>query len=221
MGSSESKSEQPIISVTVKGFRMMEQEVTFSQWDACVAAGGCRYKPDDAGWGRGNRPVVNVSWDDITEEFIPWLNKTTGSTFRLPTEAEWEYAARADTKTSYSWGDDIQCLQAAYNRSKGSKCAGSVINILGSDPVKSFSANQFGLYDMHGNASEWVQDCWSDSHVGASKSGAARERDGCSFRVQRGGSWHATADNVRSASRGGVPASMRISKTGFRLVRDH
>jgi formylglycine-generating enzyme required for sulfatase activity len=222
MGSTESKSEQPVMSVTVNGFRMMEQEVTFAQWDACVAAGGCRHKPDDAGWGRGDRPVVNVSWDDITEDFIPWLNKATGRTYRLPSEAEWEYAARAGAKTSYSWGDDIKCSQAAYKRrGRGDDCSnGGIINIRGTDPVKSFFANQFGLYDMHGNASEWVQDCWSESHAGASRSGVARDAEECSFRVQRGGSWHGTADNVRSASRGGVPASMRISKAGFRLVRD-
>ena len=99
--------ERPVHRVRIKAFLLGKTEVTFAQWDACVAAGGCRRKPDDEGWGRGNRPVINVSWEDITEQFIPWLNKTTGKRYRLPTEAEWEYAARAGSESKYSWGNSI------------------------------------------------------------------------------------------------------------------
>ena len=109
MGSNDGQAdEKPVHKVTIaKPFAVGKFEVTFAEWDACVAAGGCKHKPDDEGWGRGKRPVINVSWDDITKEYLPWLSRKTGKTYRLLTEAEWEYAARAGSRAKYAWGDEI------------------------------------------------------------------------------------------------------------------
>ena len=111
-----SDDEGPQRKVTIaKPFAVGKFEVTFAEWDACVAAGGCKHKPDDQGWGRGKRPVINVSWDDITKEYLPWLSRKTGKTYRLLTEAEWEYAARAGTTTPFSTGQTITPEQANFN----------------------------------------------------------------------------------------------------------
>ncbi len=107
---------------TIKAFSMSETEVTFVQWDACYRAGGCSYKPKDRGWGRDNRPVVYVSWNH-TKEYISWLNKKTGETYRLPSEGEWEYTARAGSTTKYSWGNRIDCSKARYGYYTG-ECGG-------------------------------------------------------------------------------------------------
>ena len=144
--------ETPVHSVTVPAFKLGKYEVTFAQWDACVADGGCNgYSPDDEGWGRGSRPVIHVTWDDA-QSFISWLNAETGGNYRLPSEAEWEYAARAGSATKYSWGDDIGENRANCSKSCGDRWANTA-------PVGSFSANAWGLHDMHGNIEEWVQDC--------------------------------------------------------------
>lgn len=216
MGGTEYGNEKPIRTVNIKAFRMMAHEVTFAQWDACVADGGCKHKPDDAGWGRGNRPVMRVSWNDITQQFIPWLNQATGQRFRLPSEAEWEYAARAGSTTEYSWGDSISCSRARYGRRANGECSNSG----GTVPVKSFAPNAFGLYDMHGNVWEWVQDCWNGDYQGAPTDGSASTRGDCSNRVLRGGSWSFEPNYLRSAVRFGYPASDPNDNVGFRLVQD-
>ena len=155
-------NERPAHSVEVPSFRIGKYEVTFAQWDACVAGGGCRgYRPDDGGWGRGNRPVIHVSWNDA-QLFIDWLNdNTTGGGYRLPTEAEWEYAARADGATIYSWGNDIVGNKAncdgCRNRWDGDRTT----------PVGTFAASAWGLHDMAGNVFEWVEDCWHENYQGA------------------------------------------------------
>ena len=175
--------ERPVHSVTVPDFKLGKFEVTFTQWDACVADGGCgRYTPDDKGWGRGNRPVINVSWDDI-QGFIDWLNSKTDGNFRLPTEAEWEYAARAGSTTKYSWGNSIGSNRANCNDDCGDRWNNTA-------PVGSFSANAWGLHDLHGNVWEWVQDCSNDSYVGAPTDGSAWTSGDCGLRVIRGGSWY-------------------------------
>jgi len=173
-------------------------EVTFAEWDACVAGGGCKHKPVDRGWGRGKQPVIDVSWDDATNEYLPWLSKKTGKTYRLLTEAEWEYAARAGTTTKYFWGDDI---------GKGNaNCVGcgSQWDNKQTAPVGSFKSNAFGLYDMHGNVWEWCEDKYDAS---------------TSSRVLRGGSWNDFPDVLRSAFRYSFLPGVRISFIGFRLAR--
>ena len=205
-------------------FRLGKHEVTFAQWDACVADGGCcvmdvvdgicrEYRPYDKGWGRGNRPVMNVSWDRA-QSFIGWLNGKTGGGYRLPTEAEWEYAARAGSTTKYSWGDDI-----GHNKANCDGC-GSHWDDEQTAPVGSFAANAWGLHDMHGNVWEWVQDCWHDSYEGAPGDGSAWESGNCYKRVFRGGAWYNSARHLHSANRSGSVRDGWADFLGFRLARD-
>lgn len=216
MGSNNGESnEQPVHTVTIKNFSVGQSEVTFTQWDACVQAAGCRYKPHDEGWGRGNRPVINVSYKDITEDFIPWLNKTTGQVYRLPTEAEWEYVARAGRNSRYSWGYTINCSQARYGYLSG-ECK----KRQNTDRVKSFLGNSFGVYDLHGNVWEWTQDCWNDNYVSAPSNGEAWNKGDCSQRVLRGGSWLSRPDALRSAYRFRNKTTVRNNDLGFRLAQD-
>ncbi|WP_333609211.1 SUMF1/EgtB/PvdO family nonheme iron enzyme, partial [Arsukibacterium sp.] len=207
--------EKPIRTVSVSAFKMMETEATFAMWDACVAAGGCSHRPDDQSWGRGNRPVINVSFNDITQQFIPWLNKTTGQTFRLPSEAEWEYAARAGSTTRYSVGNTIECSQAHYG-GYDDDCVIEKKTL----PVKSFSANAFGLYDMQGNVMEWTQDCLNRSYRGAPVNAIAWQDGDCNYRILRGGSFGSDPGSLRFSFRleGGVANQLYYS--GFRLVQD-
>ncbi len=209
--------ETPVHSVTVPAFQLGKHEVTFAQWDACVADGGCGgYTPDDKGWGRGSLPVIYVSWDDV-QSFIDWLNSKTGGNYRLPTEAEWEYAARAGSTTEYSWGDDI-----GHNLANCDGC-GSQWDDRQTAPVGSFPANAWGLHDMHGNVWEWVQDCWNNSYEGAPTDGSAWTSEECSLRVFRGGSWGGWADSpgtLRSANRYWRDRSSRHNYLGFRLAQD-
>jgi len=214
MGSNNGDAhEKPIHRVNIKSFNMGQTEVTFAQWDACVAARGCSHKPKDEGWGRGNRPVTNVSYNDITQQYIPWLNKVTGKTYRLPTEAEWEYAARAGSTTEYSWGNDIGRSQANCHG------CGSLWGHDRTAPVKSFPANAFGLYDMHGNVWEWTEDCYNYGYRGAPTTGRAWDSGICADRVLRGGSWIDIPTYLRSAFRDWDTASSRDFSYGFRLVQ--
>jgi formylglycine-generating enzyme required for sulfatase activity len=195
-------------------------EVTFAEWDACVTGGGCTYSPKDFGSGRGKRPVINVSWDDITGQYLPWLNRRTGKTYSLLTETEWEYAARAGTTTRFAFGDTITRGQAQYSEGDSGSSGGAV-------EVGSFPPNAFGLHDMHGNVWEWVQDCWSGSYDRASSDGSARTggaawawvTGACKSRILRGGSWFLQAANARSANRWGWPPGNRTFDMGFRVAR--
>ena len=207
------RDEKPVHSVRIRAFLLGKTEVTFAQWDACVAAGGCSHRPDDNGWGRGNRPVMRVNWEDIIEQFIPWFNKTTGKRYRLPTEAEWEYAARAGSETKYSWGNGI-----GRNKANCDGC-GSRWDDSKTAPVASFAANAFGLYDMHGNVYEWTQDCATSGYVGAPSDGSTWLAGDCSRRVLRGGSWDVIPDILRSANRIRLTAGYRNFYSGFRLAR--
>ena len=206
--------ELPVHSVTVSSFWMGKHEVTFLQWDACVADGGCGgYSPDDSGFGRGNRPVIWVSWDDI-QEFIVWLNRKTGGGYRLPTESEWEYAARAGSESKYSWGDEI-----GVNRANCAGC-GSQWDNRETAPVGSFPANAWGLHDMHGNVWEWVEDCRNRNYRGAPVDGSAWLSGGCGQRVIRGGSASLVPWLLRSSFRNRGDRSVRGPDLGFRLARD-
>ena len=210
-------SEEPRHRVNLRRFKLMETEVTFAMWDACVNAGGCSHRPEDEGWGRGNRPVINVSYEDITQQFIPWLNRTTGQTFRLPSEAEWEYAARAGSTTKYSWGNIIDCNKASYSRrSDGGECSDS----FGTVVVKSFSPNAYSLYDMHGNVWEWTADCWSENYNGAPTNGSAWTKGDCRRRMVRSGSSSNVSSNLRASSRYWPYAKSRELLYGFRLAQD-
>ena len=186
-------------------------EVTFGEWDACVSGGGCGgYRPSDKGWGRGWHPVVNVSWEDA-RAYVEWLSGKTGEEYRLLSESEWEYVARSGTRTKYWWGDDI-----GPNRANCYDCGDSYDYTA---PVGSFSANPFGLYDVHGNVWEWVEDCWNDSYRGAPSDGSAWESGNCGRRVVRGGSWDGAPWNLRSANRVWYSTGDRIDDVGFRIAR--
>ena len=215
MGSPESEEkreddEGPQHRVTIREpFAVGAYEVTFEEWDACAAEGGCGsylylQVQDDMGWGRGRRPAINVSSGDA-QEYVRWLSRKTGEEYRLLSEAEWEYAARAGTTTRYSFGDEITENDANYGG--------------GTQPVGSYRANGFGLYDMHGNVWERVQDCWNDSYRGAPDNGRAWERGDCSRQVLRGGSWSSLSMYLRSAIRGWILARDRGVDIGFRVAR--
>ncbi len=213
--------EQPVHSVAVLAFKLGKYEVTFAQWDACVADGGCNgYTPydDDAGrgwdWSRDDLPVNGVSWDDA-QSFIDWLNEKTGGNYRLPTEAEWEYAARAGSKTKYSWGDDVGSYRANCNG-----CGSPWADYYLPAPTGSFPANAWGLHDMHGNVSEWVQDCYNESYEGAPSDGSAWTSGDCGIRVFRGGSWGNNPGGLHSADRFRYARSYRDYILGFRLAQD-
>ncbi len=203
--------ERPVHEVRVSAFELSRYEVTFAQWDVCAEYGDCRWVGDE-GWGRGDRPVINVSWDD-TQQYLAWLSRQTGATFRLPSEAEWEYAARAGTESRYWWGNDV-----GRNRANCDGC-GSRWDGAQTAPVASFPPNGFGLYDVHGNAREWVQDCWNDSYRAAPSDGGAWTRGDCSWRVLRGGAWGSSARYVRVSNRGALSSDRFNGGTGFRIAR--
>ena len=209
--------EKPVHRVSVQAFLMSATEVTFAQWDACVAAGGCddsdpRSAGGDNGWGRGSRPVIEVSWEDA-QQYVKWISAKTGEQYRLPTEAEWEYAARAGSESKYSWGNSI-----GKNKANCDGC-GSRWDYSQTAPVASFTANAFSLYDMHGNVWEWTQNCWNVSYRGAPSDGSAWLSGRCGSRVLRGGSWNNNPFNLRSAYRTRYTTGGRSFNVGFRLSR--
>ena len=209
--------EMPVrSSVTVAFFELGKTEVTFAQWDFCVADGGCTHRPDDEGYGRGSHPVINVSWNDV-QEFIAWLNARTGGGYRLPSESEWEYAVRAGSETEYSWGDNIREDGGIWANCANFQCADSWNNTA---PVGRFESNAWRLHDMHGNVAEWVQDCQNNNYMGAPTDGSAWEGGNCNQRITRGGSWFDTATELRSANRSGIDRSNRAFSLGLRLAKN-
>ena len=194
-------------------------EVTFREWDACVSEGGCNgYRPDGWGWGRGGRPVINVSWDDA-RAYVKWLSQRTGKHYRLLSESEWEYVARAGTTGPFHTGSTISSDQANYDSSytygsgqKG-RYRGQTVQ------VGTLAPNAFGLHEVHGNVWEWTQDCWNDSYTGAPTDSRAWETGECERRVLRGGSWGDVPWLLRSADRGKNDSSIRDLKIGFRIAR--
>ncbi len=179
------------------------------------------YYPYAQTWGRASRPVINVSWLDA-QGYTNWLSKQLDQNCRLPTEAEWEYAARAGTTTKYPWGDTASHEHANYG--KDECCDGLARGKdqwVNTSPVGSFPANDWGLYDMQGNAWEWVQDCYQGSYTNTPKDGSAQEVDQCELRVLRGGSWFNGPGDLRSAFRGDVRPDVRYDSVGFRVVCSH
>jgi formylglycine-generating enzyme required for sulfatase activity len=187
-------------------------QVTFADWDECVSAGGCPGRADDVGWGRGTRPVIFVSWEDV-QGYVAWLSRITGKPYRLLSEAEWEYAARAGSTTAFFWGEDI-----GRNNANCNGCGGQWDNRQTS-PVGSFKPNAFGLHDTAGNVWEWAQDCYHDDYSAAPTDGAAWTSGDCSLRVVRGGSWSSNPQDLRSANRGRDPTNSRDNDVGFRVAR--
>ena len=215
MGSSASEvgraqDEGPQHSVTIRDpFAVGIYEVTFDEWDACVREGGCGgYRPRDRGWGRGRRPVIYVNWEDA-QRYAEWLARETGHRYRLLSEAEWEYVARAGSTTPFHTGGTISKDQANYGRIRNQTLA-----------VGTFEPNGYGLYDVHGNVWEWVQDCWNGSYQGAPADGSAWERGSCGRRVVRGASWYSYSGALRSANRAwNNTGNGRDHFYGFRVAR--
>ena len=205
------RDEKPVREVRIVSFALAKHELTFAQWDVCTEYGPCRSVPDE-GWGRGDRPVINVSWNDA-QAFVGWLSRETGESYRLPSEAEWDYAARAGTETRYSWGDETGTDQANCDG------CGSQWDDRQTAPVASFRPNPFRLHDMHGNAYEWVAGCWNDSYAGAPADGSAWLHGNCDRRVYRGGSWFSNPRYLRAANRNGGSAGYRSFGIGFRVAR--
>ena len=229
MGSPESEpylrgSEGPQHRVTfARQFAVGKFAVTFAEWEACVANGGCNgYRPSDDNWGRGERPVINVHWNDA-KTYVAWLSRKTGKTYRLLSEAEREYVTRAGTTTPFWWGSSISTTQANYdgnydgNFSYGSASKGE--HRKKTMPVDSFQANPWGLYQVHGNVYNWVEDCHNDSYRGAPADGSAWTAGVCSRRVVRGGSWHDNPGHLRSAYRNGDNPGNRNVYIGLRVAR--
>ena len=196
-------------------FAIALKEVTFEEWERCVADGACRgYRPDDAGWGRGKRPVINVSWRDA-QSYVAWLSEKSGRKYRLPSEAEWEFAARGDADTTYFFGDDPRqlCSYANggdFNHFTGIPCSDD--KKFGTNEVADYRANKFGLYDTAGNVWELVDACMADGRP--TKSSA----DPCT-RVAKGGSWKSSAWALRPQARKSVSADLKSYTIGFRVAR--
>ena len=195
--------------------------VTFSEWDACTANRGCGgYMPDDQGGRRGSYPVINVNWADA-HGYVAWLSKKTGKKYRLLSEAEREYVTRAGTKTPFWWGGAITPCEANYcgdcNAYKGGGRKGEYR--LKTMPVDSLQANPWGLFHVHGNVSEWVEDCWHDSYDGAPQDGSAWTAGRCNSHVFRGGSWANNPGVLRAASRLTETNNPRMGTIGFRVAR--
>lgn len=206
-------NEYPVHRVMIKQpYALSRFEVTFAQYDAFARATR-RNLPSDEGWGRGNRPVINVSWHDA-QAYVKWLSKETGQPYRLPTEAEWEYAARAGTQTAFSWGNK-PAMGFAVCDECGSDWDGSQ-----TAPVGALQPNAWGLYDMAGNVSEWVADCYASNYSDASDNSIAYQNGGCSDRVMRGGSWFDIMRLMRPAARYRHPANTSQNDWGFRVALD-
>lgn len=210
MGGNQRQKGKPLHTVTfAKPFKLGKYPVMFSEYDVFAEQTG-RAKPDDRGWGRGRRPVVNVSWQDAVA-YAAWLREATGQSYRLPSEAEWEYACRAGIHGEFFWGDDAGLADhyAWFDQN-----AGDTTQEVGLKP-----ANPFGLHDMAGNVREWLQDGWHKDYQGAPNDGSVW-LDGGGWHVLRGGSWSDRRDDLRSADRGRGPAVSRTSYIGFRLAQD-
>jgi serine/threonine-protein kinase len=200
-------------------FAVGKTEVTFAQWDACVAEGGCTHRPGDSGWGRGTQPVFGVNWDDA-KQYVAWLARKTRKLYRLLTEAEWEYAARAGTTTRYYWGDNDSDGCQYGNITTGFFILSIGCGTNKTAPVGSKKPNAFGLYDMLGNVNEWVEECWNKDLDGIPSDGSASTTGDCDYRVYRGGSYYFGPILVGSAYRGVFRTSLgRYRDFGFRVAR--
>jgi formylglycine-generating enzyme required for sulfatase activity len=213
--------EGPQHKVTIsKVFAAGKFSVTFEEWDFCHSHGGCSSLfPSDNNWGRGRRPVINVSWEDA-QNYVAWLSKFTGEKYRLLTEAEWEYIARAGTNTPFWWGNGITTKQANYDGTQ--RYTDEPLGLYREQtlPVDAFRPNPWGFYQTSGNTWDWVEDCYHDSYAHAPTDGSAWTSDDCTRRVLRGGSWGSQPRNVRPAARWRQPIDTREPYYGFRIARE-
>jgi len=218
MGSAKDTTSMPVHKVEVKGFKISQFEITFSEYDF-FARSTHRDLPSDNRWGRDTRPVINVSWDDA-KAYTEWLSKTTGKTYRLPTESEWEYAARAKTTSDYWWGKSTKDARDRANCRRG--CNSKFSGLFGSKtaPVGSYPANAFSLFDTAGNVAEWVEDCYAIDYRLHPDNGTAYQMQQCSRRVVRGGSAKDNADRMASFTRDYYPPEMSQENVGFRVVEE-
>ena len=214
MGSNtDDPSERPAHRVSIaRPFAIGKYEVTNEQWDACVAASACPQLAREEGAAK-NAPVRDLHWDDA-RTYAKWLSGATGKTYRLPTEAEWEYAIRGGTTTRYWWGNQM------VGGNSNCKGCGEPWREGGPANAGSFRANPYGLHDMNGSVWEWVSDCWHNSYKGAPADGRSWDEPDCRVRVIRGGSWREGADYMLSSTRFKYGASVRHSQNGFRVARD-
>lgn len=208
MGSNEDSTEQPIHKVAVQSFMLAKYPVTVHQWRECVDAQGCDYMPSNAG--ADNAPISNISWRDA-QQYVTWLSSVTGLSYRLPSETEWEYAARGGSSTRYWWGDS---MKLGMTDCKG--CGGVAGH---PQHVGMHMANPFGLYDIGGGVSEWVADCWNKDYHGTPLDQEAFAISGCQEHVLRGGAWNNDASYVRSASRDHYASLVRYPTHGLRVAR--
>jgi formylglycine-generating enzyme required for sulfatase activity len=192
--------------------------ITFDEWDTCVADDGCEFKPSDQGWGRGQRPVIGVSWEDA-KRYLRWLSRKTGKSYRLLSESEREYVTRAGTTTPFWWGTSISTNQANYNGNYPYG-GGSIGEFRAKTmPVNSFRPNPWGLYGVHGNVYDWVEDCYHETYADAPSDGSAWIVGACNHRIVRGGGWHGAARSLRAADRDNYAASERSTTFSFRIAR--
>ena len=226
LGQQVSVTTTPDVAIAAP-FAIGRYEITFDEWSQCVTDGGCTSQPADENWGRGRRPVINVSFNDITQKYLPWLSRKTGFTYRLPTEAEWEFAARggaaAPAGLAYSFGDNTELL-CEYGNSSDLAAKTTDANWTGINcndgyattaPAGSLKPNALGLFDMHGNVWEWMADCWQPQYSAKPVESAAA----CNSRVLRGGSWASAAPALRSAARGWERQDKFKNSIGFRVAR--
>ncbi len=202
-----------------QAFAVGKFTVTFDEGEACVAGGGCGgYRPEDAGWGRGLRPVINVSWNDA-QAYVAWLKRKTGKEYRLLSESEWEYSARGGTRWPFWWGSSISTSRANYNGWDTYNGGQSGEWRRETVPVDSFTANPFGLYQMHGNVWQWIEDCYHENYNEAPADGSVWTTGGCDRRILRGGAWNDDPRGLRAAVRLWIAPVFRNYTLGLRVAR--
>ncbi|HBC57133.1 MAG TPA: formylglycine-generating enzyme family protein [Gammaproteobacteria bacterium] len=205
--------EHPIRQIFIESFSLSRFEVTLAQYTQFAKATNRELPEDLRGWNQGDLPVFNVTWRDA-QAYVDWLSEVTLQQYRLPSEAEWEYAARAGSESRYSWGDQIE------NNLASCQGCGSSWDGNSPAPVGSFAPNGFGLHDMHGNQWEWVADCWNETYEQAPTDGEPWLEGDCRYRVIRGGSWSHEPHHMRSAARSKEALFRKNLVIGFRVARD-
>ena len=222
MGSSANEAgstpdERPQHTVTfVRPFSVGRLPVTFNEWNACVTAGGCRYSPPEANGAAATQPVTNILWDDA-REYVYWLSRATGRSYRLLSEAEREYVTRAGTTTAFWWGDSFAPVEAYDSGSDPYPVA----EVGARETVRTppLGANPWGLYQVHGGVYDWVEDCWNDSYDNAPSDGSAWLTGDCSAHVLRGGAFSRSAQTRRSAARIWSGPPNRMAYMSVRVAR--